>query len=138
MPETTLADLLKIEADQHRDVHSVQTLFMGGDLLLAFSLQGGELAFYYLVGNRMVPACLDQHLSTLPDALRADWGEAFTPDGQQCPKCAAPLLEEAESPVFFALRGGMTPSTPDGPGERWVEGVYTCLTCGHQWEAQRV
>lgn len=133
MPET-LADLLKIEADQHRDVHSVQTLFMGGDLLLAFTLQGGGVAFYYLIGNRLVPACLGQHLATLPDALRADWGDAFIPDGQQCPKCGEGLPEEAEPPGFIALRGGITPGTPDGPGERWKEGVYTCLACGHQWE----
>lgn len=158
MPET-LADLLKREADQHRDVHSVQTLFLGGDLLLAFTCQGGEVVFYYLVGNRLVPACLghrlrlgpsvtkpprsvaeglDQHLATLPDALRADWGDAFQPTARQCPKCAADLPEEYETPGFLALRGGVTPSTPDGPGEHWTEGIYTCFACGHQWEGQNL
>lgn len=133
MPET-LADLLRLDLNENRDVHSIQTLLFNGGLLLAITRQGGEVAFYYLLGNLLVPALSGRDLLTLPDALRADWGEPFVPDGRQCPKCAAPLREEAEPPGFFALRGGMTANTPDGPGERWQEGFFTCLVCGHQWE----
>lgn len=134
MPET-LADLLRLDLNQNRDVHSIQTLFFDGDLLVAFTAQGGQVYFYYVVGNHLVPAQVEKNLLPLLDALRVQWSEPFMPDGRQCPKCAAELPEErGEPPGFFPLRGGMTANTPDGPGERWVEGIFTCLVCGHQWE----
>ena len=55
MPET-LADLLRLDLNENRDVHSIQTLLFNGGLLLAITRQGGEVAFHYLLGNLLVPA----------------------------------------------------------------------------------
>lgn len=98
----------------------------------------GETVDFYAVGNLLIPAAVDGVVSDFASALKADCDQfVAAPRLSRCPKCQGDLLGFIfDERWYVAIDGGISPNTPDGPGEAWVLGIQTCPDCGHQWEVE--
>lgn len=100
------------------------------------SSQNGDTVDFHVIGNLVINSLVSGAVQPFPIPLIADCAEfAMELPNDSCPKCHTVQLGTlGEKPWFVAIRGGRTPSTPDGPGESWIDGIQTCFECGHQWE----
>lgn len=126
----------KAQSDNIANVNFTLTVTGKADGYVQFYIRpidrDGQTEDFYLVGNQLIPAPVGGVVVDFETAVKADlaqFGKRREPD--ECSKCGARLDPEGEHSM--CIDGGVSPNTPDGPGEPWAEFVYMCPECGHQF-----